>query len=349
MHPNFGIRAFRLSSGDDNGVSCDGRGVFIGSIPLLTCTRDAAGRDVWRARSEVDLNRELTRAYGMPIDIAAKSGGLATIVRAYNSNNVVLAKIAAVQLQFPDPPKAGFDETNEELLRRATELCWSGLLKVDDDWNEKHPRTGTKPNPGQFARVPKEPKLPAKPGWPSKPVNSAMRTKIKEVAAKVAQMVPALALGPVGEALLILGEIDTVLEGLKAAFGISALNQGEDRLVAQMKTNFDPPKTLEELQMTPTKNILGYDRHHLVEQNDDNIAKSDVDAWFEKFGREKIEDPSNIAWVPRLKHEKISADYSKKDNTDPKGRTRRAVVKAMDFEAQRQEGLQKLREYGVLK
>lgn len=349
MHSNFGIRVFRLSSGDDNGVSCDARGVFVGAIPLLSCVRDAADCDVWRARSEADLNRELTRIYGVPVDIAAKSGGLATIARAYNSNNVVLAKIATVQLQFPDPPTAGFDETSEELLQRVQELCWSGLLKVDDDWNEKHPRTGTKPNPGHFAPVPKEPKLPAKPGWPSKPVNAAMREKIGEVAAKVARMVPALALGPVGEAMLVLGEIDMVMEGLKAAFGISELNQGEDRLVAQMRTNFDRPKTLEELQTMPTENILGYDRHHIVQQNDDNIAKSDMDVLLEKFGREKIEDPSNIAWVPRLKHEKLSADYSEKDPEDAKGRTRREVVKEMDFEAQRQEGLQRLRQYGVLK
>jgi hypothetical protein len=68
----------------------------------------------------------------------------------------------------------------------------------------------------------------------------------------------------------------------------------------------------------------------------------------EKFGREKIEDPSNIVWVPRLKHELISADYSR--NVAGEGTpTMRQSLSQSDFATQRAAGLEALRKRGVLK
>jgi hypothetical protein len=67
----------------------------------------------------------------------------------------------------------------------------------------------------------------------------------------------------------VVDAISTFIEVLSP----TELNGGEDRLVAQMRTNYDPPKTLEELQTKPTENILGYERHHIVEQTDANIQK----------------------------------------------------------------------------
>jgi len=298
-------------------------------------------------RSDVELNDELTSLYGLPIDIAAKAGGLATIARALNRGNLVLAKIAAVQMQFPDPPLfAKRSESLEDLARRAAELYRSSLLKADEDWEAKHPRAGTKPNPGWFAPVPKEPKLPSKSGWPIPAINAKIREAVEKIAAKLAP----LGLGPVGEALFIAAEIVDVMEGIKKVFTIEQLNQGEDRLVAQMKANFDPPKTFDELQKPPTENALGYEKHHIVEQTDDNIAKSNISApiLVEKFGREKIEDPSNIVWVPRLKHEAISGYYSSKPG-GPGTPTVREEQSKLDFDAQRAAGLEQLRKQGVLK
>ena len=74
--------------------------------------------------------------------------------------------------------------------------------------------------------------------------------------------------------------------------GPSELLSGEDRAIAQTNAYFDPPKTLEELQTPPTQNALGYERHHIVEQNDDNVEKEVV----VKFGRDEIDDPSNLVW-----------------------------------------------------
>jgi hypothetical protein len=211
---------------------------------------------------------------------------------------------------------------------------------------------GTKPNPGWFAQKPKEePKLPAKPGWPLPAVNKDARTwiaKAEEIIAKTGRFVI--------RGVPLFDAITAFID----AYSPTELNQGEDRLIAQMKANFDPPKSFEELQKPPTDNILGYERHHIVEQNPDNLEKdADVitgDAiriptadTIEKFGRDKLEDPSNIVWVPRLKHEKITNDYNSTDDEDPQDRRRRDVVNEMDFDAQREEGLKKLREYKVLK
>ena len=132
------------------------------------------------------------------------------------------------------------------------------MLKVDEDWDAKHPRTGTKPNPGRFAEVPKEPKLPSKPGWPSKAVNTEVREIVKRIAAKIVARAELLGLGPLGEAAFIAAEIADAIKVIRWAFRVDELNQSEDRLVAQMKANFDPPKTFEELQKAPTENILGY-------------------------------------------------------------------------------------------
>ena len=63
------------------------------------------------------------------------------------------------------------------------------------------------------------------------------------------------------------------------------LNQGEQQVLEQIRAAADPPKTLDELQQPPTDNVLGYQRHHGVEKNRDNVAKSAAVAPIDKFGR----------------------------------------------------------------
>jgi hypothetical protein len=138
-----------------------------------------------------------------------------------------------------------------------------------------------------------------------------------------------------------------IVDGIVAFMEIyspTELNQGEDRLTAQLKAALQPPKILEELQQEPSDNILGYEEHHIVNQNSDNLAK-DV---FEKFGRDIIDDPSNIVWISRLQHECVNAEYSSNWN-GPGTPTVREVLNGMDFSRQREEGLQILRKCGVLK
>jgi hypothetical protein len=109
-----------------------------------------------------------------------------------------------------------------------------------------------------------------------------------------------------------------------------------------------PPKTLTELQTPPTENASGYDQHHLVQQNPSNVVKSPGDVQIDKFGRNALDAPSNLVWLPRSKHQLITDYYNSVDPNDALGRLRRQVVADMDFEAQREEALATLRRFGVL-
>jgi hypothetical protein len=146
-----GLRAFSLAAKRGAcGVSCDADGVFVGDIPLLQ--RPGAESPFWSVRPVAELNKELTTRYWLPIDITSKAGAFALIVHALNRGDFAMAAIAAVQMQFPNPPPlANGMEPSDATMRRAVELHRSGLLK---DWDSaKHPRTGTPPNRAWFAPV----------------------------------------------------------------------------------------------------------------------------------------------------------------------------------------------------
>lgn len=145
------IREFRLSP---LGVSCGEDGLYVGGIPLLKCERQTGNHEIWTPRPVDDLNCALTAYYDLPIDAASKIGGMTTVAKALNRGDLILANIAAVQLQFPDLPSLEkADWSFEDTAHLAAELRLSGLLKID--WNPaKHPRWPAKEpegRGGQFA------------------------------------------------------------------------------------------------------------------------------------------------------------------------------------------------------
>ena len=317
------------------GVRCGPDGLFVGSVPLLRRRRDPYGRELWSVRPEEELNNQLTARYGLPIEVAAKAGGLASVARALDRGDLALAGIAAVLLQFPDPPplEKGAPAV-DDWARLAAELAWSGLLKGDWD-SAKHPRTGQKPNPGRFAQVVREVREVTSRmcAWPSPRFNKALRDLVEAVAEKGGLS----EFGPYADAA-------AVVWGLVEQLGPSALNDGEQRAIEQTRAYFDPPKSLAELQTPPTQNSLGYERHHIVEQNDDNVAKTPV----AKFGRATIDDPSNLVYIPRLKHELVTADFNSEVPVGSPGETLRDLVDDLDFDEQRSFGFYMLRRYGIL-
>ncbi len=327
--------AMRVFALRPEGVRCGADGLFVGSVALLRRARDAYGREHWSLRPASELDHELTARYGLPISAAAKAGRLASVARALDRGDLALAGIGAVLLQFPDPPplEKGASAAND-WVGLAVELAASGLLKGDRD-PDMHPRVGAKPNPGWFADVAREVRevTARMRAWPSPRFNKALRILVKDIAEKGGLS----KLGPYGDAAAIILEFVQKL-------GPSELNDGEQRAIEQTNAFFDPPKTLEALQTPPRQNALGYERHHIVEQNDDNVEK-DVVA---KFGRDAIDDPGNLVWVPRLKHELITGYYNGTDDDDPQERNRRDVIGEDDFETQREEGLAALRKFGVL-
>jgi hypothetical protein len=133
-------RHFGLSDEPGGSVSCGTDGVFIGEVPLLE--RPCSGNDFqqWELRPVCDLNRDLSKRYGLPIDINPKAGGLAAIARALNRGDILHAQIVALHLQFPDPPGlAKIAHNAREFVELARQLRASGLLK--GDWDPlKHPR-----------------------------------------------------------------------------------------------------------------------------------------------------------------------------------------------------------------
>lgn len=332
-------RFFHLS---DDGVRCGADGLYVGPTPLLR--RAASGG--WAVRPLNEAEGELTALYGLPIDLAGKQGGLATAAAALGQGDAALAAVAAVLLGFPDPPPLGKEAPARGSVELAVQLFASGLLK---DWDStKHPRVGEKPNPGWFAAKPVDPNAP--PAVPAKP------SLVREGWRVAFRAVRALLRGTAKEiiedgrwALWLKPDWRLAIEAALWAVEASPLLQGEQQVLDRIRAAADPPKTLEELQRSPTENVLGYQRHHVVEQNPDNVAKSPFILAIEKFGRAALDDLSNIVWVPTLKHEQISGYYNAKDDDDTLGRLRRQVVDELDFAGQRAAGLEALRRFGVLK
>lgn len=348
------MRFFRLSEG---GVRCGEDGLFVGPTPLLLRSSRPGGGDAWAVRTNDELERDLCACYGLPIDVAAKRPRMAEVARALERGDLALAKISALLLRFPDPPSLAKDAPERGSVELAAQLIESGLLK---DWDaSKHPRTGTAPNPGWFAVNPDKGELTtpkqATPE-PSAPKGSQRKRPRLSDAWREAKRTVRAALKGVAADAVGLGRValwaDPALEvAVEAALEImtsSELNRGEQQAIDQVRSSVDPPKTLEELQQDPTQNVLGYEQHHIVEQNPDNVAKSPMEIAIEKFGRNVIDDPSNLVWVPRLKHELITAYYNSKAAGDPQGRLYRQVVNAMDYQAQREAGLAALQMFGVL-
>ena len=334
------VRFFRLSQG---GIECDENGLRVAGVRLLE--RDSQGN--WTARDDEGVCRELSRVYGVPLDISAKRNGLEVVAKALQRGETARAQIAALLLKLPDPPQGeAIDIREQNCLALALDLAACGLLKADPDWDAKHPRTGTPPNPGYFAPVPKEQRAekPAgpKPGWPPKAVNKAIKNWLKEIAGKAAWK---------GAQLLIdLVPVVDALATFLEALGVTPTNMYEVRLEQQVNAYFSTPKTLEELQQPPAGDPLGYERHHIVEQNDANIAKDGLEYRREltKFGAAAIDDDSNIVWIPRIKHKGITTDYNSESKDFPSYSRLRDYVNTLDFAQQREFGLQELRDHGVL-
>jgi hypothetical protein len=188
MNDFSSVRFFRLSPG---GIECDEGGLRVGDVALLA--RDEKG--AWAARDERDLGYDLSRAYGFPVDVRAKMAGFGAVANALQSRNIAKAQIAALLLRLPDPlPLAGaaLGKSGERRLSRDLVAC--GLLKADDGWDEKHPRTGSPPNPGWFAPKPEEAQADEPPNAAAKP-NEGASSRSGAPGGELAFVPPALATG----------------------------------------------------------------------------------------------------------------------------------------------------------
>lgn len=128
------------------GLTCDADGLFLGRTPLLQ--RNAG---VFAPRPQAELRRLFARGFSISVELDRLMLGLAAVSSALNANNLCRARIAAVQLRLPNLPDA---LANLEMELDDIELKLDRVSKTTagGDWDpDKHPRTGTAPNPGWFA------------------------------------------------------------------------------------------------------------------------------------------------------------------------------------------------------
>jgi len=130
---------WRLSeAGPDNlGLAVSDDGLLLGRTPLVE-RRD--GRFV--AREYRDVERLLRHGHRYIGEADRLMPGLAAVARALNTRDPCLARIAAVHVELPDLPSFFAREAMEAQDR---------LIRYTEWDPEKHPRTGTPPNPGWFA------------------------------------------------------------------------------------------------------------------------------------------------------------------------------------------------------
>jgi hypothetical protein len=134
-------KRFHLSAQHTTGdVSCSNDGVFVGDVPLLERSVPEGRAAQWRPRDLGDLNADLGKRYGLPVEFAPKIAALAAVAKTLNRNELVLAQIATLHLQIPDPPSLTKSVPSAaDVIELAGRLHASGLLKAD--WDEpKHPR-----------------------------------------------------------------------------------------------------------------------------------------------------------------------------------------------------------------
>jgi hypothetical protein len=133
-------RRFALSEQTGSGVTCSEKGLFVDDVPLLKLTDDKNSSEQSQPRALSDLNRDLSKRYGLPVDFSSKVGALTAIARALNRGDILHAQIATLHLQVPDPPAlTKAVQGPQDVIYLARQLQASGLLKAD--WNPlKHPR-----------------------------------------------------------------------------------------------------------------------------------------------------------------------------------------------------------------
>jgi hypothetical protein len=323
-------------------VRCGADGLHVGPTPLLR--RAASGG--WELRPREEDEAELTALYGLPIDLAGKAGGLATVAGALERGDATLAAIAAVLLGFPDPPGLAKTTPARGSVELAAQLLASGLLK--GEWDPaQHPRVGERPNPGWFAAKPADPNAPLP--VPRQP--SLVREALREAQARARALLADATKEGVGNArwaLWLNPQLRVLLEAAIAVLEPTPLNQGEQQVLDQIRAAMDQPKALDELQRPPTENASGRQDHHVVEQNSDNVVKSRLGLTAEKFGRAALDDPANIVSIPTLKHEQITGYYNSLESEEIPRIRHRDVINQLDFADQRDAGLAALRLFGVL-
>jgi hypothetical protein len=121
---------FRLSSKPSSTeIACSEDGLFVGDIPLLEKGAESGNTYQWRPRAVTDLNADLSKRFGLPIDCESKIAGFSAVARALNRGDLALAQMAALHLRIPTPkPLTKSVHSTKEVVELAMRLHASGML-----------------------------------------------------------------------------------------------------------------------------------------------------------------------------------------------------------------------------
>jgi hypothetical protein len=81
-------------------IECDADALRVGGVALLA--RDT--RSVWARRDERDINRELSKLYGFPLDFGRMRRGVDAVAAALSSGELARALIGHCCRNFPTLP-----------------------------------------------------------------------------------------------------------------------------------------------------------------------------------------------------------------------------------------------------
>ncbi|TAL80287.1 MAG: hypothetical protein EPN75_07910 [Beijerinckiaceae bacterium] len=221
----------------------------------------------------------------------------------------------------PDPPPAslepGSDDLSPDFLGPDDLLPGIGHNSGDPTPLDDVPGASSAGN----ASVPVAEPAPA---IPQQPISNAARNLFVKAAVRwIARKLP----------LLAAPELGLFLIGLQASYWVGKAAW------PYIKSYFDPPKTLQELQADALKPETGYDIHHFVEKGQaraDGIPESVWDA------------PENRVRIPTLKHWQITGWYMT-PNDKYGGMSPRAYLKGKSWEERIRVGKSALIKFGVLR
>lgn len=354
------------------GLACTGGGLFLGRTPLIERHGE---RFAMRKRTE--LERLLSRAYGVDLAVDRLLPGLATVTAALNANDPGLARIAAVHLRIPDlPDQAARDrlEAEDILIKsicRDSAAHASGAAFGDESFL-------LDPTDRVHKASPDDPKHP---GWPAgteggrggqfRPKDASELTqKVKSLIARRALrtgLLAALRIGLEGLGNLIPG-VDVAAD--VAIVADTALTVAEFRKLAvdaAAALDFvnDGPHSLEDLQAASNgyEEFSSYDEFYKAELSVELLAKrfgpagdgqqyhhivTQGGANADNISAEQLQNTDNIIRLPTLLHEAVNAEYSKLLQDDT-GMTMYQWLQTQSYEIQREEGLKILRRLNILK
>jgi len=326
----FGRTHTLASRRDDRRVFCGSEGLFVGPVPLLESAPHSCGARHFAPRPLAEVNRDLERCYGLPVDASAFEGAITAVARALNDGDPARACIAAVFPRLPDIPEA----SPQALLKCATALAERGLLKADPN-DPKHPGYPAGAPDGKGGQF--RPKADAETGRDSINSDQIVRGALNHIAARlVKEIVADIIAGVLGAAL---GPEVPLAETAKLIADVGyATYEVAQVLAPYVRAYFDKPKTMQELRDAAKTRRAGYDMHHVIEQ-----ATASPDGSEDEI----IDGSDNFVSIPTLKHWELNGWYETRDNAYG-GLTPREYLKGKSLAERLRVGQEGLQAVGAL-